>query len=218
MHISPHGVFAGGRIRSGNPQAHDAGRLQPGAFGFVFHVVQINLGFSIPNLPRPLGANVSAREYFWQSLRVPSSASLDDQLPNYSVDSGDSQRILLMGVRCNASRADPARLDACAAVLLGGERRPADTRIATHYPICDRAMPVACNSSAVAWPRIASFRRSRVTERKARVGPATAAWLTSPHREAEQMRDPAATPLKFEAYSIQIAAELGSVLKYWGQP
>lgn len=150
MHISPHGVFAGGRIRSGNPQAHDAGRLQPGAFGFVFHVVQINLGFSIPNLPRPLGANVSAREYFWQSLRVPSSASLDDQFPNYSVDSGDSQRILLMGVRCNASRADPARLDACAAVLLGGERRPADTRIATHYPICDRAMPVACNSSAVA--------------------------------------------------------------------
>jgi hypothetical protein len=49
-------------------------------------------------------------------------------------------------------------------------------------------------------------------------GPVAAAWLTSPHREAEQTRDPAARLLKFEAYSIQIASELRSVMKHNDTP
>jgi hypothetical protein len=53
---------------------------------------------------------------------------------------------------------------------------------------------------------------------RAAVGPATAKWLTSPHREAGQLRDPAARPLKFEAYSIQITSEPGSVMKHHDTP
>jgi len=61
----------------------------------------------------------------------------------------------------------------------------------------------------MAWRRrglVAALFGLRERNARAVVGQATAAWLTSPHREAEQTRDPAAGPLKFEAYSIQIAS------------
>jgi hypothetical protein len=45
-----------------------------------------------------------------------------------------------------------------------------------------------------------------------------AVWLTGPHREAGKTRHPAAGSLKFEAYSIQIALELGSVMKHHDRP
>src|SRR5512140_2475645 len=66
--------------------------------------------------------------------------------------------------------------------------------------------------------RVVPASRLREPYARAAVGPATTAWLTSPHREAEQARDPAARPLKFEAYSNQITSELGSVMKHHDTP